>query len=56
MVYTLHNIMMAATILCFNLYSYCPVFDSSTPEGIEAMKRFLLQLPKVNFDVLKYIW
>ena len=37
---------------CFSVV----VFEKSPEEGLEAIKRLLLQLPKVNFDVLKYIW
>ena len=32
------------------------VFERSPGEGMEQIKRLLLQLPKVNFDILKYIW
>ena len=37
---------------CFSVV----VFEKNPEEGLEAIKRLLLQLPKVNFDVLKYIW
>ena len=33
----------------------CPVYETNKLEALDEVKRLLIQLPKVNFNVLKYL-
>ena len=36
--------------------SFCTVYEANKLEALDEVKRLLIQLPKVNFNVLKYLW
>ena len=35
--------------------SFCTVYEANKLEALDEVKRLLIQLPKVNFNVLKYL-